>query len=773
MIKNPAYHSSLSIANLFRDGVILPRGGKTYTSLFFHLKSQRTFLQKTFELIEKKATEVTDQANSYILNQAASSLKKLLNSKYGELIENSYESVEVARKLLGQTKCKDVIDLLLKMFTNTISISKSLVMFCSKDEPDNDWAHKIDDNERDDYLVDSSPLAHQEKTMICRICNEHVPCSLIEQHTVSCLEAFNYESKIAEIDQRIEALSRKIATMNLAIPWPGKQKEATTMYLPILHLEMLLGRASQIESRSTDSVSELDLIGSSIYWMDVSINKTEAKKLLLEKIDICSKIDAAREVLSKTRVSGSDKTGSLQPTVADFKLIKRISSGAYARVFLAKKKLTGDTFAIKVLPKKSLQQKNQLKRILIEKDILLQFYNPYITNFYYSITGKQNLYLVMEFIPGGDLFSLLQKFGCFDEISAKIYTYQIASALKYLFQNGIIHRDLKPDNILITKDGYLKLADFGLSYIGAKKRTFDNDDIVVSGQSSESLIQAKSIVGTPDYISPEMVLGIPHSFTTDYWSLGIIVYEMLTGMMPFHEDTEKETCKRVVKGIFEPLEGFSKEAVDFVDRLLVTDPKKRLGCHGPDEILDHPWLRGMSDGTIIPPWVPELTSETSTENFEERYKVEESVFEIPADIEEDILSGLAQKRRASDIPEFHPHTRKNSDSSIEADSQASEDELSLFPSIHIAQLVKQNQDEAQKMSLCNEVPVRPMSYSGVPEIFPPKLAEADPVQHSPTYMGLAPSSSFGGRRRSLRRNSFIGVNAADDSVLKQLRTGRH
>ena len=119
--------------------------------------------------------------------------------------------------------------------------------------------------------------------------------------------------------------------------------------------------------------------------------------------------EAARDVLRQTRISGSDSIASTQPIVADFTLLKRISSGAYARVYLAKKRLTGDTYAIKVLPKSNLTHKNQLKRILTERDILLQFNNPFVTKFYYSIIGKHNLYLFMEYIPGGDLFSLLEK----------------------------------------------------------------------------------------------------------------------------------------------------------------------------------------------------------------------------------------------------------------------------------------------------------------------------------------------------------------------------
>jgi serine/threonine protein kinase len=268
-----------------------------------------------------------------------------------------------------------------------------------------------------------------------------------------------------------------------------------------------------------------------------------------------------------------------------------------------------------------------------------------------------------------------------------------------------------------------------------------------------------------------MILGTPHSFTTDYWSLGVIVYEMLTGVMPFHENSEKETCDRVVTGIFEPLQGVSKEASDFVSKLLVTEPKQRLGFNGPDEILNHPWLEGLSNSQLTPPWVPLLESEISTENFEERHKLNESAIEIPSDIEEDILLSPANRRKSADVSEA-PYTTKGSDNSIETDSQASEDELFSFPAIHVAQLVKQNHDEAQKRgSWGGEIAGRPMSYSGLPNLIPPDKATSSTVLKETRHLGLAPSSSFGGRRRTKRKNSFIGVNAVDDSVLKQLRSG--
>ena len=802
-VAHHVYHTSLDISHMLKDADILAGNDALYTHLFFHLKSQCTFLTRVCTLAKKCMDKMEENEDKSVITQIIEIAENLLNTKYGFLLNASYETVEKTRALLSTTSNKKEMDLLTQLFTISVSISRTLIRFCSKDFTKNEWDHEsgISHVNDDEFTIDSSPLAeNQERLIVCRICNEHVPVSLIEQHTHSCMAAYNSEAKISAINQKIELLTQKIATTTLDQNWPNEQKNAIKNILPILHFNLLMERASQIETRSSDAVAELDKIGSTIYWMKIDINKTEAKKLLLDKINVCVKIEAARDVLRKTRVSGNDQTTIIQPIVADFILLRRISSGAYARVYLAKKRQTGDTFAIKVIPKSNLQEKNQMRRILTEKNILLQFYNPFVTNFYYSIIGKHNLYLVMEYIPGGDLYSLLQRFGSFDEESAKVYTFQIAKALKYLYENGIIHRDLKPDNILVTKDGFLKLADFGLSYIGVKTRNKESKDIPGKGSpvvippppsspksvsksssmsdifdttgippppptySLESVIQSKSIVGTPDYISPEIVLGLPHSFTTDYWSLGVIVYEMLNGIPPFHDDNEKMTCERVVQGKYEPIEDISPEATDFIARLLQTDPKRRLGARGPDEILQHPWLKNITEDNLYAPWEPEKSDLMDTvDNFEERYSTNESVLEIPEDINEDILDGLMHARRLSEASDNITYQRKSSDTGSIEDSFASEDDLSQFPSVHIAQLVKQNEDEAQRTS--DSAGSSPSSARFFPIPSERTMSFSGALPQGSHFLGLSPSSSFGGKKRKIRKMSFSGVNAADDYIV--------
>lgn len=221
----------------------------------------------------------------------------------------------------------------------------------------------------------------------------------------------------------------------------------------------------------------------------------------------------------------------------------------------------------------------------------------------------------MEFLPGGDLYSLLQKLGSIDEQSTKYYILQILNALQYLHSNGIIHRDLKPDNILVSADGRLKLSDFGLSYIG-----------VIDNQSTENspLSKAKSIVGTPDYIAPEIILNESHTVTADYWSLGVILYECLVGAPPFHGSSEQETFDNIVSNNYQIDDEFdlSKKAIDLISRLLTVNPAERLGSRDINDIINHPFFIGVSVDDD-PPFKPDLASEEDTDYFDTRYSFSE------------------------------------------------------------------------------------------------------------------------------------------------------
>ncbi|KAA0055133.1 putative serine/threonine protein kinase IRE [Cucumis melo var. makuwa] len=175
------------------------------------------------------------------------------------------------------------------------------------------------------------------------------------------------------------------------------------------------------------------------------------------------------DTVRSLRASPVNKCSKDRTSIEDFEIIKPISRGAYGRVFLARKRATGDLFAIKVLKKADMIRKNAVESILAERNILISVRNPFVVRFFYSFTCRENLYLVMEYLNGGDIYSLLRNLGCLDEDMARIYIAEIVLALEYLHSLNVIHRDLKPDNLLIGQDGHIKIVGIKDTWVGTLK----------------------------------------------------------------------------------------------------------------------------------------------------------------------------------------------------------------------------------------------------------------------------------------------------------------
>ncbi|KAG0607460.1 hypothetical protein M758_8G030600 [Ceratodon purpureus] len=315
---------------------------------------------------------------------------------------------------------------------------------------------------------------------------------------------------------------------------------------------------------------------------------------------------------SRTPVHQSHKD---RTTIDDFEIIKPISRGAFGRVFLARKRITGDLFAIKVLRKADMIRKNAVESVQAERNILISVRNPFVVRFFYSFTCSENLYLVMEYLNGGDVFSLLRNMGCLEEDMVRVYIAELVLALEYLHGLGIVHRDLKPDNLLIARDGHIKLTDFGLSKVGLINSTDDLSGPTVGGATIMEEItkhhkvisgelppqrerrQQRSAVGTPDYLAPEILLGNSHGPAADWWSTGIILFEMLTGIPPFNAEHPQVIFDNILnRNIPWPgvPEYMSEEAMDLIDRLLTEDPEYRLGAKGAAEVKAHPFFKDIN-----------------------------------------------------------------------------------------------------------------------------------------------------------------------------------
>ncbi|CAH8391712.1 unnamed protein product [Eruca vesicaria subsp. sativa] len=338
-------------------------------------------------------------------------------------------------------------------------------------------------------------------------------------------------------------------------------------------------------------------------------------KLLQEKyIELCGYIDDEK-VESSNNVAEQDisadedimKTSPLnarakdRTSIDDFEIIKPISRGAFGKVFLARKIATGDLFAIKVLKKADMIRKNAVESILAERNMLISIRNPFVVRFFYSFTCRENLYLVMEYLNGGDLFSLLGNLGCLDEDMARIYIAEVVLALEYLHSVNIIHRDLKPDNLLINQDGHIKLTDFGLSKVGLINSTDDLSGEASFGNSEffaederpqhsqgKASRRKHEVVRTPDYLAPEILLGMGHGKTADWWSLGVILFEMLVGVPPFNAEAPQQIFENIInRDILWPNvpEEISSEAYDLINKLLTENPVQRLGATGAGEAM--------------------------------------------------------------------------------------------------------------------------------------------------------------------------------------------
>eukprot|EP01090_Pellita_catalonica_P019047 TRINITY_DN632_c0_g1_i1.p1 TRINITY_DN632_c0_g1~~TRINITY_DN632_c0_g1_i1.p1 ORF type:complete len:389 (-),score=39.90 TRINITY_DN632_c0_g1_i1:78-1193(-) len=250
------------------------------------------------------------------------------------------------------------------------------------------------------------------------------------------------------------------------------------------------------------------------------------------------------------------------------------------------------------MEKALIKEKNADLNILLEQKIMQVASSPFVVRMYYSFHTQHHLFLVMEFMPGGDCYTLLRVMTKLPESMARMYIAETVLALEYLHSKGIVHRDLKPDNMLIGADGHIKLTDFGLSKMGLTRNVLSQSrqgdgDIVKNGSSS-------GVKGTPDYLSPEVIMGTGHGKAVDWWALGCVLYEFLTGIPPFFGATPYEIFERIFqRDIVWPDDGMSPLAKDLINKLLNQDPVARLGARGAQDIKTHPLFAGLDWNDVL------------------------------------------------------------------------------------------------------------------------------------------------------------------------------
>ncbi|XP_009885841.1 PREDICTED: cGMP-dependent protein kinase 2 isoform X1 [Charadrius vociferus] len=294
-----------------------------------------------------------------------------------------------------------------------------------------------------------------------------------------------------------------------------------------------------------------------------------------------------------------EKVAQLSPSpFQNLEIVTTLGVGGFGRVELVKVKNENMAFAMKCIKKKHVVDTNQQDHIYSEKKILEQICSPFIVKLYRTFKDSKYVYMLLEACLGGELWSLLRERGSFDEATTKFCVGCVTEAFDYLHHIGIIYRDLKPENLILDAEGYIKLVDFGF----AKK--------IGSGQKTWTFC------GTPEYVAPEVILSKGHDFSVDFWSLGILVYELLTGSPPFSGADQMMTYNLILKGI-EKLDFpkiITRRPEDLIRRLCRQNPTERLGNlrNGINDIKKHRWLSGFNwDGLKVRKLTSPLKREVS------------------------------------------------------------------------------------------------------------------------------------------------------------------
>merc|ERR1719478_1046504 len=282
------------------------------------------------------------------------------------------------------------------------------------------------------------------------------------------------------------------------------------------------------------------------------------------------------------------------PAIDDFILIKVIGKGSYGKVMLVRRREDGPVYAMKMLRKENLVKRNQVEHTKTERNVLEAVSHPFIVTLHYAFQTPKKLYFVLEYCPGGELFFHLSRAGRFSESRTRFYTAELLLAIEYLHGRTIIFRDLKPENVLLDADGHVKLTDFGLS----KEGVLDN-------------VSAHSMCGTPEYLAPEILDKRGHGKAVDWYSLGALAYEMLTGLPPFYTRDREKLFERIRRGELSYPPYITPIARSLLQSLLHQDPNRRLGGgpHDADEVKSHPFFSGIEwiaiqQRRVVPPFKP-------------------------------------------------------------------------------------------------------------------------------------------------------------------------
>jgi len=303
----------------------------------------------------------------------------------------------------------------------------------------------------------------------------------------------------------------------------------------------------------------------------------------------------------------------------DFVLLKTVGKGSFGKVIQVRKKDTGRIYAMKVLKKDQVIKRKQYEHTMAERRILEEIDHPFIVSLRFAFQTPSKLYMVFDFFNGGELFHYLSQGGRFSEERSRLYAAEITLALEHVHNANIIYRDLKPENLLLDADGHIRVTDFGLS----KENVVDD--------------QVKSFCGTPEYLAPEVLKRQKYGKAVDWWSLGTLLFEMISGLPPFYDRNRERMYKKILAADMRFPAHMSAEAKSICRGMLTREPVQRLGYRGAQEIKAHPFFAPLNFDDVLakkvePPFKPTVSDEEDTRNVDKSFtSMPAAISPTPAD----------------------------------------------------------------------------------------------------------------------------------------------
>jgi len=485
----------------------------------------------------------------------------------------------------------------------------------------------------------------------CKLCEQMVPDNELEHHLVLCTASHSCHERLTTFNRSLKQLAFKIRRRQMAINSSFAKMKATLE--PLEYIARYCDQAASVKlSDEADPFEQTyrlmairkragpacvgGSLGRESGKPDAQIIEllSQVHKLVGKKMDVHWDLISLMDPISKRTTSGVSGTAR-RIGLKEFALVEPIGSGGYGTVWLARRKRTSDLVAIKVLDKETTKKCKMHSAVMLERDIMRDFNDPYIVTLFFSFSTKLHLCMVMEYLPGGDCCSLIQSVGFFDEPVARFFGAEALLGLEYLHSRGVVHRDIKPQNMLITATGHIKLADFGLSAVDAL--THKNH----------------SAKGTPEYLAPEILTRTGHSCPVDFWSLGVVLFQFLVGETPFAAADVQEVYQNILHGRVEiPETEISVNAYDLFSKLLVVDVEKRLGTRGVSELKEHPFFAAVDFSRELwcaeSPFKPALRHPEDTSNFQMDSEARISANRLRDDLEKASRESAALKENADE-----------------------------------------------------------------------------------------------------------------------------